>query len=407
MIFISYSHHDIEKAKELSRALESSGLTVWWDRNIPSGRTFDDVIEEALGGAHCVIVLWSKNSVKSEWVRNEVQDGVDRKILIPVMIENVTIPLAFRRIQSANLVGWTGDVNSIAFQNLVEDVKRILSQDDNNTLVKERKILPTESLRTSDQSLTHLKKDLNQRTGKSYLDKKSILIGSLALFSILAIIVFFIKGSDVDSDPTGVSNSKSISDSLGVSDSIIVSGSIGVPDLIDVSDSRSVSESNISTYDTKQIGDKIWMTQNMDFEISESSYFPDVTSQDMKKKYGRLYTWEAANEACKSLGAGWRLPTNNDWIELINVIGSGPESFQESLEGGSSGFSAVLGGYLHSEGGGGYLGQYGNYWSSTRGDGFDGKENAWVYSFNEEYGLHRRGDNNLNFRFSCRCVKDN
>jgi uncharacterized protein (TIGR02145 family) len=364
MIFISYSHHDIEKAKELSRALESSGLTVWWDRNIPSGRTFDDVIEEALGGAHCVIVLWSKNSVKSEWVRNEVQDGVDRKILIPVLIENVKIPLAFRRIQSANLVEWAGDVNSITFQNLVEDVKRILSQDGNNTFVKGRKILPNESLSTSDQSLTNFKQDLNQRTSKSYFGKKSILIVFLVLISIFIIVFFVIK------------------------------------------DFGGVSDSRNNKYSTEQIGGKIWMTQNMDYEVSGSSYFPEVTSQEMKKKYGRLYTWEAANEACKLLGVGWRLPTNNDWVHLINTIGSGPEFFQESLEGGNSGFSAVLGGYLHSDGGGGYLGKYGNYWSSTRGDGFDGNENAWVYAFSGESGLHRRGDNNLNFRFSCRCVKD-
>lgn len=352
-------------AKELSRALESSGLPVWWDRNIPSGRTFDDVIEEALSGAHCVIVLWSKNSVKSEWVRNEVQDGVDRKILIPVLIENVKIPLAFRRIQSANLVGWTGDVTSVVFQNLVNDVKGILSQDETDTLTTEGNIAGPESSTIYQQSFIKSKEELNQRNSKSIFWKRSIIISSLVLISILAIIFFVMKKSDV------------------------------------------VSDSNNNKYNTKQIGDKIWMVQNMDMEISGSSYYPDVTSQEMKKRYGRLYTWEAAIEACKSLGSGWRLPSESDWIELIEVIGSGPLSFQESLEGGNSGFSAVLGGFLHAEGGSGYLGQYGNYWSSTRGDGFDGKENAWVYSFNKEAGLHRRGDNTLNFRFSCRCVKDN
>lgn len=105
-IFISYARADRERAQALASALGREGWSVWWDRDIPPGRTFDDVIEEALGAAKCVIVLWSADSVRSEWVKNEASDAAHRRILVPVLVEQVTPPLEFRRIQSAALLDW-------------------------------------------------------------------------------------------------------------------------------------------------------------------------------------------------------------------------------------------------------------------------------------------------------------
>ena len=56
-VFISYAKGDRSRAAELASVLETKGWSVWWDRDIPPGRTFDDVIEEALTGARSVVVL--------------------------------------------------------------------------------------------------------------------------------------------------------------------------------------------------------------------------------------------------------------------------------------------------------------------------------------------------------------
>ncbi len=125
-IFISYASADRQQAETLAQGLKAQGWTVWWDRTIPAGRTFDEVIEEALDAAKGVIVLWSEKSVKSSWVRTEAQEGADRNILIPVLIEKVRIPLAFRRIQAANLIGWDGSYTESSFQELLGDIAALL-----------------------------------------------------------------------------------------------------------------------------------------------------------------------------------------------------------------------------------------------------------------------------------------
>ncbi|MEN8179808.1 MAG: SUMF1/EgtB/PvdO family nonheme iron enzyme [Pseudomonadota bacterium] len=125
-IFISYAREDRTSAERLAKALEQQGWSVWWDPHIPAGKTFDEVIEQAIEAASCVLVLWSKHSVNSRWVRTEATEGVERGILVPVLIKEVRPPLAFRRIQAANLSDWDGKTSHPAFQKLVSDITGLL-----------------------------------------------------------------------------------------------------------------------------------------------------------------------------------------------------------------------------------------------------------------------------------------
>jgi hypothetical protein len=112
-VFLSYASADRERAREIASVFRQRGWSVWWDRTIPPGRTYDQVIEDALDASRCVVVLWTRNSVVSDWVKIEADEGARRGILVPVVLEEVRIPLAFRRIQAAHLIGWkTGDSNA-------------------------------------------------------------------------------------------------------------------------------------------------------------------------------------------------------------------------------------------------------------------------------------------------------
>jgi hypothetical protein len=72
------------------------------------------------------MVLWSKQSVTSDWVVEEAEEGRKRHILVPVFIEDVLPPMGFRRIQAADLIDWDGAGTSPAFQRLVGDIAAIL-----------------------------------------------------------------------------------------------------------------------------------------------------------------------------------------------------------------------------------------------------------------------------------------
>ena len=125
-IFISYASADRARVKPIVDALQAQGWSVWWDRTILPGKNWDRVIEEALDAARCVIVLWSAVSAGSDWVRTEAEEAKQRGILVPVLLDEVQIPLAFRRIQAASLVGWTGKLPSAAFDDVSAAISAIL-----------------------------------------------------------------------------------------------------------------------------------------------------------------------------------------------------------------------------------------------------------------------------------------
>ena len=125
-IFISYAREDRTRVQPLAAALSAHGWTVWWDRQIQAGKSFDQVIADALAGARCVLAVWSRDSVTSDWVREEADEGRRRGILFPLLIDDVRPPLGFGRIQTIELKQWDGDQSSDAFRTLLSDITALL-----------------------------------------------------------------------------------------------------------------------------------------------------------------------------------------------------------------------------------------------------------------------------------------
>ena len=129
-VFLSYAHEDVELARSVSERIGREKWSVFWDRtSIPVGVTWDDIVESALEAAKCVVVLWSPAASNSEWVRNEATEAADRRILTPAVIKETKIPLRFRRIQAADLVGWSPHgPDTPGMQALISAIKRLCSR---------------------------------------------------------------------------------------------------------------------------------------------------------------------------------------------------------------------------------------------------------------------------------------
>lgn len=102
-IFLSYAREDDAWAERIAAALEDAGHRVWWDREISAGSSFSNEIDDALSNSELIVVLWSKNSIKSDWVRDEAAIGRDSGRLLPALIGTVDPPLGFRQYQAVTL----------------------------------------------------------------------------------------------------------------------------------------------------------------------------------------------------------------------------------------------------------------------------------------------------------------
>lgn len=102
-VFLSYAREDRERAKIVAAAFEDAGVSIWWDRRIEAGSEYSKEIEQALKGAEAVVVLWSRSSVDSPWVRDEAAKGRDSGKLVPASFDGVEAPLGFGQFHTIDL----------------------------------------------------------------------------------------------------------------------------------------------------------------------------------------------------------------------------------------------------------------------------------------------------------------
>ena len=105
-IFISYKHAQRREARQLASALAARGWTVWWDWNIPTRADWQAELDAQLDAAGCVVVLWSAESLRSEWVLYEARHGQRAGKLIQALLEPLQPPAEFASFQGVDLKGW-------------------------------------------------------------------------------------------------------------------------------------------------------------------------------------------------------------------------------------------------------------------------------------------------------------
>jgi TolB-like protein len=125
-VFISYARSTEREANEIAEALRALGYGVWRDDALPAHRDYSEVIEERLRAAKAVVVVWSAEAVKSQWVRAEADIAREAGTLVQLTLDGASLPLPFNRIQCADLRGWQGDLAAAAWKKVAESVAELL-----------------------------------------------------------------------------------------------------------------------------------------------------------------------------------------------------------------------------------------------------------------------------------------
>ena len=124
-IFISYARPDEPRAERVAEVLRAAGYRVWRDDELPAHRAYVEVIEERLKSADAVVVLWSAEAARSEWVRAEADTARHLGTLVQGTLDGGLPPLPFNQIQCADLNGWDGDTGASGWRKLIASVQSL------------------------------------------------------------------------------------------------------------------------------------------------------------------------------------------------------------------------------------------------------------------------------------------
>jgi len=159
-------------------------------------------------------------------------------------------------------------------------------------------------------------------------------------------------------------------------------------------------------YKIVKIGSQTWMAENLNYDASGSKCYGNKLANC--EKYGRLYNWSVAKNACPS---GWHLPTKGEYETLDKYIG-GQNVAGKKLKAKSGwnknngtdefGFSALPGGNGSSSGDFSSVGYNGDWWSATE-DNATGAYSRRMYYIIDNVYYYNDGKSGL---FSVRCLQD-
>ena len=125
-IFVSYARSAEPYAKIVAEALRKCGYSVWWDDDLPAHRAYSEVIEERLNGSKAVLVIWSREGAKSEWVRAEADVARHAHKLVQLSVDGVIPPMPFNQIQCPALLDWSGSTEAPVWRKIESSIAELV-----------------------------------------------------------------------------------------------------------------------------------------------------------------------------------------------------------------------------------------------------------------------------------------
>ena len=141
-VFVSYARCEEAIAERVAEALRSEGYRIWRDDELPAHRAYAEVIEERLKSASAVVVLWSAEAARSQWVRAEADTARTTGTLIQATVDGTIPPLPFNQIQCADLNGWEGASDTPGWRKLRESLRALVGAPNQDEAERPRRTRP-------------------------------------------------------------------------------------------------------------------------------------------------------------------------------------------------------------------------------------------------------------------------
>lgn len=381
-IFVSYAREDYKRVQPIVTELERSGWSIFLDKTILAGADWPSEIKEALDNSHCVLVFWSFTSVdfkKHYWVRAEAEFGRSKEILVPLLLDDVKIPIEFSHIQAADLSCWRKNSFDPGFQQLIGAIQsKILSCPAQTLATVSTHLKFVSLLKGDDKKNFFLKKQL-QQVAITVMAVMMLLLGIdrfMLTFSVPQILSPVLRVNRHDK-PVIVKPSSEVVESQQKADASRIEAEAKLKTTRKFYESVSIKnvKSDIKTVSRKfvpQFGPPlspenlnssglVETTEPIEPQANSKNVFTvgneygggriawiDGTGHHgliaAKADLSGTYTWESAKQACAAIGDNWHVP-NKDELNKLYIAKS------------------VVGDFFDKA----------NYWSSTEGS----EDTAW------------------------------
>ena len=125
-VFISYARATEPEAVRVADALASAGYCVWRDDQLSTSQSYGDEIAARLEAAKAVVVLWSADAIKSQWVRAEADRARAANKLVQVNLDGARLPMPFDQIHCADIRGWRGAPDAPGWRQTLASVAKLV-----------------------------------------------------------------------------------------------------------------------------------------------------------------------------------------------------------------------------------------------------------------------------------------
>lgn len=128
-VFISYCQSDHALVAPIAAALEELGVDAWFDREILAGESFGAVIRARLNEAKAVLVCWTPEAVKSEWVDSEADYARQLNTYVPVYLVQCALLPPFNRLHADDLTTWGGATANPNWLKVVDRIAKLIGRE--------------------------------------------------------------------------------------------------------------------------------------------------------------------------------------------------------------------------------------------------------------------------------------